>query len=99
MLASTPKLGSPGPPTSPGAGSSRGAGPSSSAAELPDSTYAPTPFGGKLAKKKQAGFHKDIRARFAGKGTVYEQKATGTLAGGDYQNQELVAAAQRETGA
>ena len=27
MLASTPKLGSPGPPTSPGAGSSRGAGP------------------------------------------------------------------------
>ena len=40
MLASTPKLGSPGPPTSPGAGSSRGAGPSSSAAELPDSMAA-----------------------------------------------------------
>ena len=38
------------------------------AAELPDSTYAPTPFGGKLAKKKQAGFHKDIRARFAASG-------------------------------
>ena len=40
MLASTPKLGSPGPPTSPGAGSSRGAGPSSSAADLPDSMAA-----------------------------------------------------------